>query len=113
MGSRGIVNLPSFSFLKGFAKDENRNLLILPPSSHKNCKKKLLKIAPPIIVGVWSMAVLLWQRFECLLVYANNNSIKVGTYMYIIIYMYIVICTVVSVSLVLAAYGTEWFEQVR
>ena len=26
-----------------------------------------LKIAPPIIVGAWSMAVLLWQCFECLL----------------------------------------------
>ena len=34
-----------------------------------------LKIALPIVVGAWSMAVLLWQRFECIITIRHACSL--------------------------------------
>ena len=36
-----------------------------------------LMIAPPIIVGAWPMAVLLWQHVECLLLLHSSLLLKI------------------------------------
>ena len=45
-------------------------VILFPPAFQPTTKKALIFIIilhiEPIIVGSWSMAVLLWQRFECL-----------------------------------------------
>ena len=53
----------------------------------------MVHVALPIIVGVWPMAVLLWQHDECIIarkIIIYSHRVKSGTCRYIHVYTYTV-----------------------